>query len=136
MSSSTPAPPSPQGEAPALTAPTSGCVAPQFFQLSLTVECARLNGTFSLIKPNPYVEIIVDGKPPKKTDTSKSTYQPHWSETVTLLVSFYYYYSGHFLYFKVYRVSSYLSYCPPSCPNSHLVILMVCGTFQQIKPIT
>jgi hypothetical protein len=43
--------------------------------LSLTVDCARLNQTSSLLKPNPYVEVIVDGKPPKRTEFCKSTYQ-------------------------------------------------------------
>jgi hypothetical protein len=87
MASSAPSPPSDQSEPTAITAPSSGCGAPQFFQLSLTVDCARLNTTSSLLKPNPYVEVIVDGKPPKKTDICKSTYQPHWTEPVTLLVT-------------------------------------------------
>ncbi len=29
----------------------------------------------------------MDGKPPKKTDICKSTYQPHWTEPVTVLVT-------------------------------------------------
>lgn len=62
-------------------------VPPQFSQLSLTVDCARLNGTSGLLKPNPYVEVIVDGKPPRKTDTQKSTYQPKWEDELTLLVT-------------------------------------------------
>ena len=88
MASSTPSPPSPQTES-TVPPPSSGssCGAPQFFQLSLTVDCARLNTTSSLLKPNPYVEVIVDGKPPKKTDICKSTYQPHWTDPVTVLVT-------------------------------------------------
>ena len=61
--------------------------ASQFSQLSLTLECGRINQSGGLLKPNPYVEISVDGKPPKKTETCKSTYQPKWSEPITLLVT-------------------------------------------------
>ena len=88
MSSSSPSPPSPKTE-PCSTATSSmtPASAPQFFQLSVNVDCARLNSTSSLLKPNPYVEVIVDGKPPKKTETCKSTYQPHWTDSLTLLVT-------------------------------------------------
>jgi atrophin-1 interacting protein 5 (WW domain-containing E3 ubiquitin protein ligase 1) len=39
------------------------------------------------LKPNPYVEVIVDGKPPRKTEICKGTYQPQWTDTITLLVT-------------------------------------------------
>ena len=55
-------------------------LASQFSQLSLTLECGRINQSGGLLKPNPYVEIAVDGKPPKKTEICKSTYQPKWNE--------------------------------------------------------
>lgn len=80
------APSSPKTDAPTLTSTGPGS-APQFFQLSLIVECARLNPTSSLLKPNPYVEVIVDGKPPKKTEFCKSTYQPQWTDAITVLVT-------------------------------------------------
>jgi len=62
-------------------------LASQFSQLSLTIECGRINTSLSLLKPNPYVEVAVDGKPPKKTEICKSTYQPRWNEPITLLVT-------------------------------------------------
>ena len=38
--------------------------------MSMNVACARIDsGAGGLLKPNPYVEVIVDGKPPKKTET-------------------------------------------------------------------
>jgi hypothetical protein len=40
-----------------------------------------------LLKPSPYVEIAVDSKPPRRTDTCKSTYQPKWNDPITLLVT-------------------------------------------------
>jgi hypothetical protein len=62
-------------------------LASQFFQLSLTIDCGRINASTGLLKPNPYVEVTVDGKPPKKTETVKSTYQPRWAESITVLVT-------------------------------------------------
>ena len=62
-------------------------MASQFFQLSLTIECGRINASTGLLKPNPYVEVTVDGKPPKKTEIAKSTYQPRWNESITPLVT-------------------------------------------------
>ena len=32
-------------------------LASQFSQLSLTIECGRINTSLSLLKPNPYVEV-------------------------------------------------------------------------------
>lgn len=65
-------------------------VPPLFSQLSLTLDCANLSGTaHGLLKPNPYVEVIVDGKPAKRSDVCKSTYQPRWRDAgpLTLLVT-------------------------------------------------
>ena len=62
-------------------------LASQFSQLSLTLDCGRINASGGLLKPNPYVEISVDGKPPKKSETCKSTYQPKWNIDITLLVT-------------------------------------------------
>lgn len=50
------------------------------------MECAHLRSN-ALIKPTPYVEIIVDDKNPLKTETVKTTTQPRWNETFTLLVT-------------------------------------------------
>lgn len=40
-----------------------------------------------MLKPTPYVEITVDDKNPLKTETVKTTTQPKWNETFTLLVT-------------------------------------------------
>jgi len=86
FSSNPPSPPTSQVDG-AAAAPSISNVAPQFFQLALNVDCARLTPTSGLLKPNPYVEVILDGKPPKRTEICKSTYQPRWSEPMTVLVT-------------------------------------------------
>lgn len=50
------------------------------------MECAHLKN-FNFMKPSPYVEISVDGENPRKTDTVKTTIQPKWNESFTLLVT-------------------------------------------------
>nr|CAD7445561.1 unnamed protein product [Timema bartmani] len=57
-----------------------------FHQLSVTIECAHLRGG-SFLKPNPYVELSVDDKSPRKTEVVKCTYQPKWNEEFTVLVT-------------------------------------------------
>ncbi|KAG5884764.1 hypothetical protein JTB14_029244 [Gonioctena quinquepunctata] len=59
---------------------------PGFHQLSITVECAHLRSN-AFLKPTPYVEITVDDKIPLKTETVKTTTQPKWNETFTILVT-------------------------------------------------
>lgn len=77
----------------ASAAPGQPVVPTQFSQLSLMVECARLihGGSGSrplpLLKPNPYVEVIVDGKPPRRTEVMKATYAPKWSEQLQVVVT-------------------------------------------------
>ncbi len=76
-------------------APGSGAaqssLPPSFSQLALTLESGRLatsgGARAALLKPNPYVEVVVDGKPPRRTDTVKATYAPKWNESMTLLVT-------------------------------------------------
>uniref|UniRef100_A0A069DXJ8 E3 ubiquitin-protein ligase n=1 Tax=Panstrongylus megistus TaxID=65343 RepID=A0A069DXJ8_9HEMI len=58
-----------------------------YYQLSVTIECAHLRVGTSFLKPNPYVEISVDDKSPRKTEIVKCTYQPKWNEEFTLLVT-------------------------------------------------
>lgn len=53
-----------------------------------SVEAAVLKSA-SFLKPNPYVEFSVDDKSPRKTEVSKSTYQPKWNEEFTILVTAY-----------------------------------------------
>ncbi|XP_056646971.1 E3 ubiquitin-protein ligase Su(dx) [Diorhabda sublineata] len=58
-----------------------------FHQLSITIESAHLRLN-TLLKPTPYVEILVDDRAPQKTETVKtSSLQPKWNETFTCLVT-------------------------------------------------
>ncbi|XP_024870767.1 E3 ubiquitin-protein ligase Su(dx) [Temnothorax curvispinosus] len=59
---------------------------PGFHQLSITIEGAILRSS-TFLKPNPYIEFSVDDKSPRKTEVSKSTYQPKWNEEFTILVT-------------------------------------------------
>ncbi|XP_011881424.1 PREDICTED: E3 ubiquitin-protein ligase Su(dx) isoform X2 [Vollenhovia emeryi] len=59
---------------------------PGFHQLSVTIEAAILKSS-TFLKPNPYIEFSVDDKSPRKTEVSKSTYQPKWNEEFTILVT-------------------------------------------------
>ncbi|PNF39754.1 E3 ubiquitin-protein ligase Su(dx) [Cryptotermes secundus] len=53
----------------------------------ILVECAHLRGGSSFLKPNPYVELSIDDKTPRKTEVVKCTYQPKWNEEFTVLVT-------------------------------------------------
>ncbi|XP_011501087.1 PREDICTED: E3 ubiquitin-protein ligase Su(dx) [Ceratosolen solmsi marchali] len=72
-----------------------------FHQLSVTIETASLKSSFFL-KPNPYIELSVDHKSPRKTEVSKSTLQPKWNEEFTVLVTPYSY-----LHFRLLDHSSF-----------------------------
>ncbi|XP_066994660.1 E3 ubiquitin-protein ligase Su(dx) isoform X1 [Anabrus simplex] len=65
----------------------SEAASPGFYQLSVTIECAHLRSGGSFLKPNPYVELSVDDKAPRKTEVVKCTYQPKWNEEFTVLVT-------------------------------------------------
>lgn len=52
-----------------------------------SVECAHLRGSSSFLKPNPYVELSIDDKSPRKTEIVKNTYQPKWNEEFMVLVT-------------------------------------------------
>ncbi|XP_044743916.1 E3 ubiquitin-protein ligase Su(dx) isoform X2 [Chrysoperla carnea] len=58
-----------------------------FHQLSVTIECAHLRERNSFLKPNPYVELSIDDRSPRKTEFVKNTYQPKWNEVFTVLVT-------------------------------------------------
>ncbi|XP_071091947.1 E3 ubiquitin-protein ligase Su(dx)-like [Haliotis cracherodii] len=62
---------------------------PQLSQLQVTIVSAKLNGSGGVFssKPDPYLELSVDGQPPKKTDVSKKTTTPKWDEHFTVLVT-------------------------------------------------
>lgn len=55
-------------------------VPPSISQLQVTLDRADLKHTSTLLKPNPYVEVVVDGKPSKRTPIQKNTYQPKWPD--------------------------------------------------------
>jgi len=79
-------------------------------QLAVTLDHADLT-PFGLLKPDPYVEIIVDGKPPKKSEIYKSSYHPKWQGDISLIVTCY-----SKLVFRVYNHSTFkkdslIGYC-------------------------
>lgn len=57
----------------------------------------------SFLKPNPYVELLIDNKSKRKTDFVKNTYLPKWNEEFTVLVT-----ADSQLLFKVLDHSSFL----------------------------
>ncbi|XP_036346265.1 uncharacterized protein LOC118755537 [Rhagoletis pomonella] len=56
-----------------------------YHQLSVTIEEASLRNN-GFLKPNPYVELVIDNKSKRKTDVVKNTYLPKWNEKFTVLV--------------------------------------------------
>ena len=76
-------------------------LASSYMQLAVTLDHADLNTT-GLLKPDPYVEIIVDGKPPKKTEIYKSSYHPKWQAEISVIVTAY-----SKLVFRVYNHSTF-----------------------------
>lgn len=70
------------------------------FELNVTAVSAKLNSS-GFFKPNPYVELSVDGGVPVKTEYIKSTSFPKWEEHFPLLVTPY-----SKLHFKIYNHSS------------------------------
>ncbi|XP_067624838.1 E3 ubiquitin-protein ligase Su(dx) [Eurosta solidaginis] len=57
-----------------------------YHQLSVTIEEASLRNN-GFLKPNPYVELIIDNKSKRKTEVVKNTYLPKWNEEFTVLVT-------------------------------------------------
>lgn len=53
----------------------------------IPVEGAVLRERSSFLKPNPYVEFLIDEKSSRKTEFVKNTYQPKWNEEFTVLVT-------------------------------------------------
>ncbi|KAK3772899.1 hypothetical protein RRG08_024084 [Elysia crispata] len=74
------------GEAAGASSPSS---TPQLSQLIVTVSSAKLTtgGGIFAAKPDPYLELSVDGQPPRKTDVSRKTATPKWDEHFTVLVT-------------------------------------------------
>ncbi|XP_078607759.1 NEDD4-like E3 ubiquitin-protein ligase WWP2 isoform X1 [Branchiostoma floridae x Branchiostoma japonicum] len=63
---------------------------PSFSQLQVTITSAKLKdvgGGWFASKPDPYVELSVDGQPPRKTEVVKKTLTPTWNEHFTVLVT-------------------------------------------------
>ncbi|KAL5279465.1 WWP1 family protein [Megaselia abdita] len=73
-----------------------------YHQLSVLVENACLRNS-GFLKPNPYVELLIDNKSKRKTDFVKNTYLPKWNEEFTVLVT-----ADSQLLFKVLDHSSFL----------------------------
>ncbi|OQV23506.1 E3 ubiquitin-protein ligase Su(dx) [Hypsibius exemplaris] len=72
------------GNGPSLSTPAT-----QFYQLQVEIISANLtskgSGIFGGL--NPYVELVVDGQTPKKTEAVKKTSTPKWDDSFTVLVT-------------------------------------------------
>lgn len=66
-------------------AEASGRRADSFYQLSVTIDKATIFVN-TLFKPNPYVELSIDDTSRRKTEYSKGTNVPKWTEEFTVLV--------------------------------------------------
>ena len=51
-----------------------------------TVQSSKLTSVGGLFssKPDPYLELIVDSQPPRKTEIAKKTTTPKWDEHFTV----------------------------------------------------
>ncbi|GAB1598341.1 E3 ubiquitin-protein ligase Su(dx)-like isoform X3 [Argonauta hians] len=65
---------------------SAGSCSPQYCQLQVTVQSARLTA-IGLFKPDPYLELSVDGMSPKKTEVCRKSANPEWNEHFTVLVT-------------------------------------------------
>ncbi|XP_041375572.1 NEDD4-like E3 ubiquitin-protein ligase WWP1 [Gigantopelta aegis] len=70
-------------------AASASASSPQLSQLQVTIQSAKLTTTGGIFssKPDTYLELSVDGQPPRKTDISKKTTTPKWDEHFTVLVT-------------------------------------------------
>ncbi|XP_039764589.1 E3 ubiquitin-protein ligase Su(dx) [Pararge aegeria] len=66
-----------------LTAPISLST---YHQLSLTVESASIRNS-GFLKPNPYLQVLIDDKISRRTEVLKNTLHPKWKEDFTVLVT-------------------------------------------------
>ncbi|XP_003744931.1 E3 ubiquitin-protein ligase Su(dx) [Galendromus occidentalis] len=71
----------PSGPAAQLT------IAHPLYELNITAVSAKLHSSGIIFKPDPYVEISVDGGAAVKTEHCKGTAHPKWEETFPVLVS-------------------------------------------------
>jgi hypothetical protein len=67
--------------------PAATTAASQYMQMAVTVDTARLIHVSGLLKPSPYTEVSVDGKPPKRTEICKSSTHPKWHAELSLIVT-------------------------------------------------
>ncbi|XP_016962080.1 E3 ubiquitin-protein ligase Su(dx) [Drosophila biarmipes] len=79
----------------------SGSANQGYHQLSVTIEEASLRNN-GFLKPNPYVELLIDSKSKRKTDLVKNSYLPKWNEEFTVLIT-----PNSTLHFKVLDHSSF-----------------------------
>ncbi|XP_037927507.1 E3 ubiquitin-protein ligase Su(dx) [Teleopsis dalmanni] len=57
-----------------------------YHQLSVTIEEASMRNN-GFLKPNPYVELLIDNKSKRKTEVVKNSYLPKWNEEFTVLIT-------------------------------------------------
>ena len=51
-----------------------------YFYLAIVSDSPSFSGS----KGDPYVELVVDGQPPRKTDIARKTWEPKWNEDFTM----------------------------------------------------
>ncbi|WAR12224.1 WWP1-like protein [Mya arenaria] len=63
-----------------------GASSPQYSQLSITVHSAKLVSGSGLFSGNPdtFLELSIDGQPPRKTEVCKKSTSPKWDEPFTI----------------------------------------------------
>ncbi|XP_017022180.1 E3 ubiquitin-protein ligase Su(dx) [Drosophila kikkawai] len=99
--SSSPNPTSNGGSGSGSVSGASGSANQGYYQLSVTIEEASLRNN-GFLKPNPYVELLIDNKSKRKTDLVKNSYLPKWNEEFTVLIT-----PNSTLHFKVLDHSSF-----------------------------
>jgi len=93
---STEAPPHSNGAVVRGSGATPGQRPQDFSRMKVVIDCCRLDPSsyshsglklLGSSKPNLYVEMSVDGKPSKKTEFSRASYQPKWSAEFSVVAT-------------------------------------------------
>ena len=92
----TEAPPHSNGAVVRGSGATPGQRPQDFSRMKVVIDCCRLDPSsyshsglklLGSSKPNLYVEMSVDGKPSKKTEFSRASYQPKWSAEFSVVAT-------------------------------------------------
>ncbi|XP_071813245.1 E3 ubiquitin-protein ligase Su(dx)-like [Apostichopus japonicus] len=95
-------------------------------QLHVVIQSAKLKETGTSLfggKGDPYVEMTIDGQPPRRTEVQKKTWTPTWNEHFTVLVK-----PDAKLEFKVFNHYSLKSDVPLGTAKVNLASLLLDNT--------